>query len=98
MLIKILLVLGVIVCSMSFWYFWYGLELFLNGANMERGVHFRCLWEELTWVGPGGWGKRLKYCDGDVELARSLPGICHFFLVHIVIPFLPSVIFWYLYS
>lgn len=77
----LLLCLGFIV-----WFFYYGLELFLNGAHMQKSP-FYYAYQELMCILPGGWKRKLKYCENDIELAKSLPGISHFVFTHILIPF-----------
>ena len=75
------------------WYFYYGLECFINGGSLGRNPYtmvFTLWFEELTWLFPGGWEKKLKLCHGDEALARSLPGFWHFLIVHVVIPFGPA--------
>ena len=81
-----------LIFGIAFWYLLFGAELALNGARMDKWVHFRCLWEELLWALPGGWKKRLDYCDGDVELAKTLPGIRNFIFMHFLVPFGPMLL------
>ena len=85
-----------LVIGFALWYFYYGLECFINGGSLGRNpytMHFPLLWEEFQWLLPGGWEKKLKICDGDENLAKSLPGWLHFIGTHICIPFAP-LIFW----
>jgi hypothetical protein len=63
---------------------------------MVPGTHWRCLKEEVGWILPGGKQRRMKYCDGNEELARQLPGLWHFVFTHILIPFGPVVLTWVL--
>lgn len=88
-----------LLCGCVVWYFWYGLECWINGGTIARHpwlFHFPLLWEEFTWILPGGWNRKLEYVDGDAELAATLPGVPHFFFTHLLIPFGPAIFVWYL--
>lgn len=59
LIVSICLIIGFIL-----WYFYYGLECFLNGATLGRNqytMHFSCLWEELLWVLPGGGERKAQF-------------------------------------
>jgi len=90
-----------LAAGILFWYFWYGLECFLNGGTIMRHpwlFHFPLLYEEITWILPGGRKRRLDYVHGNVELAKTLPGIPHFIFTHILIPFGPAIAWLLLYG
>jgi hypothetical protein len=84
------------VCGLIIWYLLYGAECAINGGFIGRNqyfMHFPMLWEEITWIMPGGWKRKLKYCDGDKELAETLPGVVHFCFMHIAIPLMPTLLY-----
>jgi hypothetical protein len=83
--------------GLSLWYFVYGLELFINGGDPSLLSRPRYVWEELGWVLPGGHWRRLAHCDNDVEQARTLPGLLHFIGMHLVLPFGPAAVVWYIW-
>lgn len=86
--------------SIFLWYVVYGAELALNGASMKPFTHIRCLYEELMWVLPGGFQRRVAYCrklrckdESEIlYLAKSLPGMGHFIFMHLAFPFLPTIL------
>ena len=92
----------ILVASVAFWYVLYGLECFMNGGTIGRNqflMPFQCLVEEAKWIVPiWGWRQRQLYSEkrGCPELAKTLPGPFHFFLMHVAIPFAPvlSYVYW----
>ncbi len=74
------------------WYCYYGVECAINGGTICRNqwfFHFPLLWEEFKWILPGGFNRKLNYTNGDIELAKTLPGIPHFIFTHMFIPLIP---------
>lgn len=93
-----LILLGIFAASCLVWCFLYMFGLALNGA-MEPSNVFHYLWEEVTWleIFPGWKQRRAKFLritepDRMSEIYR-LPGLWHFFWMHIFLPFGPSVIY-----
>lgn len=68
-----------------FWYFYYGIECFINGAIGEWELPFRCFWQDLRCNLPfyGDRYRRTLVC-GD-----EYPGRLHFLFTHIVLPLTP---------
>lgn len=66
MIIALCLTVGFI-----FWYVLYGLELYMNGAFLNKNAsHFSCFLQELRWILPGGSklkGEYIKKIVGDYE-------------------------------
>ena len=77
--------------GLTVWYFYYGLECILHGGGSRKLMRLKLLAEEISWILPGGESKKLKYCNGDKELADTLPGFFHFVFTHILIPFSPLI-------
>ncbi len=75
----------IFVPSLAFWYVYYGLECYLNGASIGRNQYampFLCLWEETLWILPGGRRRKLAFARGDADWADELPGPVHYVLTH----------------
>jgi hypothetical protein len=86
----------ILIFSIFVWYCYYGLECAINGGTIGRHpllFHFPLLWEEVTWLFPDGWERKLKLANGDKELAKTLPGWTHFIIVHILLPFGPFIFY-----
>lgn len=84
---KIFLAINVLILSGIFWYFFYGLECYMNGAGGGFFMPFRCLWDDFRFNMPGGWKRRLKAARGNVEWAKAFSGPIHFLCMHILLPF-----------
>ena len=85
----ILIVILLLIIGFIGWYLFYGAECHINGGSLGRNswtMHFPLMLEELMWILPGGWAKKLKHCNGDIELAKTLPGVIHFVCMHILLP------------
>lgn len=53
-----------LIVGFFLWYFYYGLECFLNGATIAHDqytMQFHCLWEELLWNLPGGGERKAQF-------------------------------------
>lgn len=98
MTIYIILSIFALVFGLAFWYIFYGLELYMNGASFGKGSKysiFHYLWEEFLWILPGGRKMKIKFCedrDMSSEEAKDLPGVFHFMFTHILIPFGPTIL------
>ena len=98
------------VIGLGIWFCLYNAEIVINGGQPGLEV-LKNLWEEFTWILPGGWQRKVDYIikttphvendakyltnedyDHIKELAKSLPGIGHFILMHIFVPLLPNII------
>lgn len=84
--------LSALALGVGLWYVVYGLECLMNGAF--RGgplLPFVCRWEEFTWNLPVyGPQARLAFTGGDAKWALQLPGVWHFLLMNIALPFGPA--------
>lgn len=93
MLVAILLIVGI-----ALWYVYFGFECFVDGRDaFGRSpwlMQFVCLWEELTWVLPGGTARKFRVALGNPFIVSTMPGLLHFLLVHVVLPFGPAAIAW----
>lgn len=78
--------------GLSVWYLYYGIECAINGGMLGRRYpRLDCLREEITWILPGGYAKKLRHCGGNRTLADTLPGIPHFIGIHVLLPFGPVI-------
>jgi hypothetical protein len=92
------------IIGIAIWYALFVSELYINGCMNPKKYMFKELWNEFLWILPNGWIRRINYVknerlsfDENIELAASLPGIWHFVILHIMIPFGP-VLFWSFYG
>jgi hypothetical protein len=58
------------------WYFFYGLEVYLNGGltGKGRGRVFKCFWEDVSWFSPGGLSRRTDYIRKMVNSQQNSAG------------------------
>lgn len=94
-----------LIVGFALWYLYYGAECAINGANIARNpytMHFKLLWEELTWIVPPSKKTKIEYfinmgySQQEAEnLIKELPGIKHFVFTHIFIPCLPLILYFF---
>lgn len=51
-----------IIIGLVIWYFYYGLECYLNGSTLI----FLCLWQEITWILPGGRKRKGRFVRNEI--------------------------------
>jgi hypothetical protein len=90
-------IFAALVFGFVLWWIYYGLECYINGeiGCNQYAMRFRLMWEEFLWILPGGKKRKLEYCNGNEDLADTLPGPLHFICTHILLPFGPAVVAYY---
>lgn len=79
-----------IIVGLLFWYFYYSLELFLNGMRIFWYSPFYYLfWHFLFCLPFFGKYFKLKWAKGNKEWTDMMPGRIAFVYNHIFIPFIP---------
>jgi hypothetical protein len=84
-----------LIGGLAFWWLYFGLESWLNGAMGGPELPFVEWWRELCWNLPGSWGMhfRMKQTCNDAEWAMRLPGPLHFAITCVLLPLGPWLIF-----
>lgn len=93
--------MDIIVCYLigfAMWYFYYMLELFINGATLGYEgkiclMPFKFAWMEFTWLLPGGLKKKYEHVGKDIEWLLMMPGFYYFFFTHIFLPLVPLLLY-----
>ncbi len=54
--------IGYFILAFVAWYFYFGAECFLNGADSwDFFMPFKCYWQEILWNIPGGQQRRIEW-------------------------------------
>ena len=85
------IIIGCFILGHIMWYVLYGLECYMNGGS--KSPYYYYFLQDLTFILPGGWRRKLNYCKGDIDLAKSLPSIFGFLFTHIFIPLIPLFVY-----
>ena len=76
MVLNIIITVSLLVVNILIWMAYYGLELFINGGDPTRYGYWKYICEEFDWA-----------FYPHTKIDPSCPGIPHFVLTHLVLPF-----------